>query len=86
MTVHDFVHEKYYGGLRRYLHLLQKNKAITNADKIITVSENTKSDLLHYHPYVDESNIHVIYNGVSDDFFRIEQKVSLPRPYLVFIG
>ena len=86
VTVHDFVHEKYYGGLRRYLHLTQKNKAIRNADKIITVSENTKNDLLHYHPYLDESNIHVIYNGVSDDFFRIEEKVSPLRPYFVFIG
>ncbi|RZL62213.1 MAG: glycosyltransferase family 1 protein, partial [Pedobacter sp.] len=86
ITVHDFVHEKFYGGLRRYLHLLQKNKAIETADKIIVVSENTKNDLLHFHPCLNQDHIHVIYNGVSDDFFMIEQQGSSTKPYLVFIG
>ncbi|WP_316796866.1 glycosyltransferase family 1 protein [Pedobacter agri] len=86
ITVHDFVHEKFYGGLRRYLHVLQKNKAIENARKIIVVSENTKQDLLHFHPYLSEDQVHVVYNGVSDDFFPLPEKPARGRSYLVFIG
>lgn len=86
VTIHDFVHERFYGGLRRYLHLLQKNKAIETADQIIVVSENTKQDLLHFHPSIKEERITVIYNGVSEAFFAMEKQSSSQRPYLLFIG
>jgi len=87
ITIHDFVHEKFYRGLRRYLHLYQKNKAIGGAEKIIAVSQNTKQDLLQFHPYLKEENIAVVYNGVSEDFFSLNnKKKENARPYLIFIG
>jgi len=91
-TVHDFVHEKFYKGLRRSLHLLQKNRMLKAADRIITVSENTKKDLLEFHPGIPEENIKVIYNGVSADFYPLEPgqlaslKLDSDRPYILFIG
>jgi len=85
-TVHDFVHEKYYGGLRKLIHSYQKNKSINAAQKIIAVSENTKRDLLEIHPKIDPSKIEVIYNGVSEDFFIIDKAVDGAKPYLLFIG
>ncbi len=87
ITIHDFVHEKFYRGLRRYLHLYQKNKAIIAAEKIIVVSENTKKDLLHFHPYLQEEHISVIYNGVSTEFYPLASEgATANRPYLLFIG
>jgi mannosyltransferase len=91
-TVHDFVHEKFYKGIRRSLHLMQKGKVLKAADRIITVSENTKRDLLQFHPSIPAERIKVIYNGVSEDFYPLEdfEKAKLPevnvRPYLVYIG
>jgi mannosyltransferase len=91
-TVHDFVHEKFYSGIRRRLHLMQKNQVLNAADQIITVSENTKRDLLEFHPKISESNIKVIYNGVSEDFYPLDRPVidqldeSASRPYLLYIG
>jgi len=91
-TVHDFVHEKFYKGIRRSLHLMQKGKVLRAAKQIITVSENTKRDLMHFHPAIPETNIRVIYNGVSEDFYPLDeiQKVALSeagkRPYLLYIG
>lgn len=87
LTIHDFVHEKFYRGVRRYLHVYQKNKAIAQANKIITVSENTKKDLLQHHPKLAAEKVVVIYNGVSDGFFPIEQINSVSEsPYILFIG
>jgi len=86
VTIHDFVHEKFYNGIRRYLHLHQKNKSIHAASKIITVSENTKRDLLHYHPQLSSHDIVVIYNGVSADFYPLKDKLKPDKPYLLFIG
>jgi mannosyltransferase len=91
-TVHDFVHEKFYTGIRKGLHLMQKKKVLKAADRIITVSENTKRDLLQFHPLIPEDRIRVIYNGVSTDFYPMaeEEMQYLPEtgkmPYLLYIG
>jgi mannosyltransferase len=86
MTIHDFVHEKFYSGLRQKLHTYQKNMALKNAQLILAVSENTKRDLLEYHPEINEADIKVIYNGVSEDFQMFSDKTEVPLPYLLFIG
>lgn len=87
-TVHDFIHEKYYSGPRNWIHKYQKNRVIKSADFVIAISENTKKDLLNYHPYLEDDKIKVIYNGVSDDFFPLDEnlKSNLNRPFLLFIG
>ena len=84
ITVHDFVHEKYYSGIRKFLHSYQKSKAIRKANAIIVISENTKKDLLYFFPKINPSKIRVIYNGVSDDFFSKEEKKTSNS--FLFIG
>ena len=84
VTLHDFVHEKYYSGVRRFLHSYQKGKAINKADAIITISENTKKDLLTYFPNTNINKIYVIYNGVSDDFYPL--KIEDLKKDFLFIG
>jgi mannosyltransferase len=75
LTLHDFVHEKFYAGVRRFLHSYQKGNAIEKADAIIVISENTKKDLLLFFPNINPNKVSVIYNGVSDDFFRTKEQV-----------
>ncbi|KQN34084.1 hypothetical protein ASE92_15785 [Pedobacter sp. Leaf41] len=84
-TIHDFVHEKFYSGIRRLLHVYQKTKAIKQADHIIVISNNTKNDLLQLHPYVNPEQVSVIYNGASDEFFPTIKQKNI-KPYLLFIG
>lgn len=90
VTIHDFVYEKFDSGIRKYVHLWQKKRALKAATAVICVSENTKQDLLSYHPWLDENKVRVIHNGVSSDFFPLEpsKKYSLPckSPYLLYVG
>ncbi len=91
-TVHDFTYEYFVHGWKKWLHCWQKYRAIRHSDYIICISENTKKDLLKFLPDIEEKKVHVIYNGVSDDYFPIEQPVtltSLPFPadsYVLFVG
>lgn len=90
-TVHDFIYEYFRTGLPKYIHSWQKSRAIRHSDAIVCVSNNTKKDLLKFFPEIDESIVHVIYNGVSEDYYVIEndEKPQLPFPigsYLIFIG
>lgn len=95
--VHDFTYEFFRKGFAKWVHYYQKKRAIQNAEGIICISENTKKDLLKFHPHIDENKIKVIYNGVSDDFFKINDSYNVQdvhpllknienKKILVFIG
>jgi mannosyltransferase len=90
-TVHDFTYEYYAKGLKRKIHSWQKFRAIRNSDYIICISENTKHDLLKFLPDVDKHKIKIIYNGVSENYFPMndENIPQLPfekNKYILFVG
>ncbi len=85
VTVHDFVYERYQHGLRQWVHTAQKNAAIRAAQAVICISEATKQDLLEFVGETPGQTIHVIHNGVSE-IFRKMNLDSPPRPYVLFVG
>lgn len=85
-TVHDFIHDIYFSGPRVWLHNRMKRHAIMNSELIITVSANTKNDLLRFYPTLEEARVKVVYNGVSDSFKQLEHVEQPERPYFLFLG
>ena len=88
ITVHDMINEIYPG----YFPLdaptsSNKRALITRADKIIAVSERTKSDLINIFD-VPPEKITVIYHGNSLVATTVKQdnKLDLPEIYLLFVG
>jgi len=67
--------------------------AIEMADALIAVSEETKEDVIK-HFNVDESKIHVIYNGINlQQYIKTETSTTLDeygvdknKPYVLFVG
>lgn len=67
--------------------------AIEMADALIAVSEETKEDVIK-HFDVDESKIHVIYNGINlQQYIKTETSTTLDeygvdktKPYVLFVG
>ncbi len=92
VTVHDFTYELYTHGIKKRVHCTSKHYALRKADYIICISQNTKNDLLRFVKGVDKNKIRVIYNGVSDDFYYIEdehkneQKKVGKEAFLIFVG
>jgi mannosyltransferase len=84
-TVHDFIQEYTNPGFVN-LNSIMKKKAINNSDIIIAISENTKCDILKFHPKIDESKIVVIHNGVSNDFFQLENVVRSNYTSVLYVG
>lgn len=82
-TVHDFTYELYRKGPSRWMHSWQKFRAIRNSHLVICVSQNTADDLMKFCP-IDPSKIRVVYNGVSPDYYPLDniQKTN----EVVFIG
>ena len=64
------------------------------ADAVVAVSQGMRRDILTSYPALDESRVHVIYNGIDTDFYRPDPDTSvlerigvdLARPYVAFVG
>jgi glycosyltransferase involved in cell wall biosynthesis len=98
VTIHDIIHLLYPQFLPSPAALVYARvmirRALRRADRIITVSYNSKRDLVDYFGIVP-ARVDVIYNGVSprfrsdvseEDRTRVAAKYGLRRPYLLFLG
>ena len=98
VTIHDIIHVLYPQFLPNRAALIYARvmirRALRRADRIITVSNNSKRDLVDYFG-ISPARIEVIYNGVAARFRsdlpggesqRVADKYGLPRPYLLFLG
>ncbi len=86
ITVHDMIHEKfpfYFSDAEKVIK--QKKEVISNANRIIAISENTKKDiieLLHINP----DKIDVIYHSTSMKRYNDKYSLQLPLRYILFVG
>jgi glycosyltransferase involved in cell wall biosynthesis len=98
VTIHDIIHLLYPQFLPNRLALVYARvmvrRALSRADRIITVSYNSKRDLVDYFG-ISPARVDVIYNGVSPRFRpdipaeereRVANKYGLRMPYLLFLG
>lgn len=98
VTIHDIIHLLYPEFLPSNLAFLYAQRMIrrslTRGDRIISVSQNTRSDLMH-HFDVDGRKIQVVHNGVEDvfrqplppeDLARWLRDLGLSQPYILFVG
>lgn len=80
IMIHDFTHQKYFKGIKRWLNTFQKWRSVHNADGIICVSENTRKDLLQFFPFCKNKYTTVIYNSASD-IYKVVREPYLPERY-----
>jgi mannosyltransferase len=84
-TVHDFIQEKVHNS-NLSLNSLMKRQAIINSDSIIAISENTRLDLLNFFPKLEQNKVHVIYNGVSDNYYPLNTIIKDRSDSVLFVG
>lgn len=92
ITVYDMIHELYPAQFRDSGAVIKaKKRAISMADTIIAISENTKKDLIKIYD-VPENKIKVVYlaNSLQSSTFRtideLNRKYKLKRPYILYVG
>jgi glycosyltransferase involved in cell wall biosynthesis len=93
MTVHDITPILFgtsHQSFTMYFKTFMK-KAVKRADAIITVSENTKRDIIE-HFKADEEKVHMIHNGVDivpadiNRLGRLKKRFGLEGPFLLTVG
>jgi glycosyltransferase involved in cell wall biosynthesis len=98
VTIHDIIHLLYPEFLPSRLAFFYAQRMIrrtlSRADRVIAVSQTTRSDLLRAFD-ADGRNIEVVYNGVdtvfhqrlsTEDLERWQRQLGIASPYLLFVG
>ena len=83
-TVHDLTYHYYRRGLAKRVHLWEEERALRHSDAVICISKNTKRDVLHFYPWLRDEQLHVVYNGVSDEFYPMKSVEK--KGYLLYVG
>jgi len=83
ITVYDLICELFYSDLEP---VNKRKNTILKADGIITISENTKKDLLNVYSDLDETSVEVIHLGIDINAYKRFDKVNIPNKYILFVG
>jgi len=83
-TVHDYTYDYFSSGIRKAARSYIMNKSLSESDKIICVSENTRQDLIKFSGASYEDRSVVIHNGVSEDYYVIPE-IDI-QPQVIFVG
>lgn len=91
-TIHDVFHLAFYNELNIPQKIYSKmviNSALKKSDKIITVSNFSKNEILLHTNEKHQNKISVIYNGINFSEEKIEEEKKnkeLHAPYFLFVG
>lgn len=97
VTIHDLIFLRYpelYNRVDRNIYIKKSTYSCNNADKIIAVSEQTKSDIIEFLG-TDEKKIDVVCQSCSPAFYNrsdgsekenIGKKYDLPSQYILSVG
>jgi len=97
VTMHDAIFVRYpelYDPFYRTIFTRKNRYSCKVADRIIAISEQTKSDIIEFFG-ADESKIDVVYQGCNNIFRQpvskdqvdaVKQKYNLPNDFIVTVG
>jgi len=94
LIVYDMIPEIYKFDMTNNMWI-EKGNAISYAQKYISISKNTKKDLLNYYPEILPDRVDICHCGVEEDIFfqhnehEIKEfiaKHSLKRNYFILVG
>ncbi|MBN1926425.1 MAG: glycosyltransferase family 4 protein [Prolixibacteraceae bacterium] len=97
VTIHDLLFLRFkqnFSFADRNIYLSKIKYSCRNSDRVISVSNQTKSDLINYLG-IGEEKIDVVYQSCNQNFYRtvsfddrqkIKNKYRLPDRYLLFVG
>ena len=96
VTIHDLAfirYPQYYKPIDRLLYRRKYGASARAADHVITVSEQTRRDVIDIFG-VEEERVTTVYQGCSERFAQIQpeevaaarQALRLPQRYLLFVG
>jgi glycosyltransferase involved in cell wall biosynthesis len=70
----------------RLLEIEHRRRCFRRANAIISISNSTRSELLHFYPDIEPNKVHVVPLAVSEHFFQPLGCQDTSKPYFLFVG
>lgn len=87
LTVYDMIHEIFHDSFSADDPTSANKKLLAQkANKIISISEHTKKDMLDIWPDLDADKIEVVHLANSLSPNGVDLKFDLPKKYILFVG
>jgi glycosyltransferase involved in cell wall biosynthesis len=91
LTVYDLTYEKFKDNRPQIVKLLEWKKLLINrADHIISISENTKKDVIEHYSIAPEKITTVYLSGGFDPSIRqaspVQEMNAIPERFILFVG
>ena len=84
ITVHDLIHELFD---KDDIHIRESRRNILqNAKAIISVSHNTKKDLLNIYPSLEPNKVFVIHHGHCKEISNVSKNTKKRQNFLLYVG
>lgn len=86
LTLHFYPGRKYKSPIYRFIYKFIMYMGIIKSNKVISISENTKKDLLHFYPH-SKNKTEVIYNGIDKVFQKqTNPQETIKDEYILYTG
>lgn len=86
LTLHFYPGRKFKSPIYRFAYKLIMHISISKSKEIISISENTKKDLIKFYPH-SKKKISVIHNGIDTTFIDNTHKPKKSEPeYILYTG
>lgn len=97
VTIHDLIFLRYpqfYSSIDRKIYDKKFRYSANNATRVITISNQTKQDLMEYYT-IPEKSIEVVYQGCNPIFWDVATdekkndiltKYAIPNQYILYVG
>ncbi|MDR2906926.1 MAG: glycosyltransferase family 4 protein [Bacteroidales bacterium] len=97
VTIHDLIflrYPHYFDFFARQIYNYKSKKACQNADRIIAISEQTKSDIINFYS-IQAEKIEVIYQSCHKQFMetvdeatkkKVAETYQLPSEFVLYVG
>lgn len=82
MTIHDLSflkNSKWFSKGYYWWYKLMTPLAVRTSKHIITVSEFSRKEILHFYPFIKEENISIAYNAADEKFFHFQSQNPVPK-------
>lgn len=86
ITIHDMIFESFPYFFNNISVIHKKKEWAKRANKIIAISEYTKSEILRHYNFIKEENIHVVYHGITSYNDSTPNTQHIKDNYILYVG
>ncbi|MDO4497037.1 MAG: glycosyltransferase family 1 protein [Bacteroidales bacterium] len=89
MTIHDLSfleNPQWFSKAYYYYYKIMTPLAVRTSQHIVTVSEFSRNEIMHFYPFIHQEKITVIYNAAEERLFGTKKQNNTDKPFFLAVS